>query len=104
MIGAMRHRLTLQQRVSTSDTAGGYVEGWEDVAVLYAAIEDTGGRIDMRGMQERHSVTHRLTVHYRDDITPAMRLSGEGRIYDIVAILDRDNRKAYLEVLAISNR
>ena len=107
MIGAMRHRLTLQQRVTTSDSAGGYADSWQNVAgepVLYAAIEDLGGRVDFRGGQERHGVTHRLVIHYRADIRPDMRLAGDNKTYDIVAILDRDNRKAYLEVLALSGR
>lgn len=104
MIGAMRHQLTLQQRVTTADGAGGYAEGWQDVAILYAAIEDIGGRIDVRGMQERHVVSHRLIMHYRAGVTPAMRLLSPDKSYDIVAVLDRGNRKAYLEVLAVSNR
>lgn len=103
MIGAMKHRLTLQARQRVADGAGGYSETWADIAdepIVYAAIETLGAAEVYRQQQISAAATHRLLIRYRADVTPDMRLCGEAGVFDITGVLDRHHRKEYLEVLA----
>lgn len=42
-IGDMKEPLTLQQETLTPDGGGGFARAWEDVAEVFARIEETGG-------------------------------------------------------------
>ncbi len=103
MIGDLRHRLSLQSRSRVPDGAGGFTETWADVAahpVVYAAIRAVGGTEALRAGQLQGTTTYRLLLRYREDINADMRLSDGAGHYDIIAVLDRDGRKQYLEVTA----
>lgn len=105
MIGNMRHLLTIEHRVRVADDSGGFSESWQSLpqdAQVWAAIETLSGRQILRAGQLQPAATHRLHLHYRQGLSPGMRLTGEGVCYDITAVLDRDNRKQYLEVMATS--
>lgn len=39
-----------------------------------------------------------ITLHYRDGVTPGMRLFGDAGIFDIFAVRDPDGRRATLEI------
>lgn len=105
MMGHMRHKLILQNRVRAPDGAGGYTESWMDVAdkpVVYAAIQNLSATEVLRQRQLAAEAQYRVLIHYRDGVTPDMRLWSTERVYNIVGVLDRDMRKEYLEILATS--
>lgn len=105
MIGDFRHILTLQSRTRLDDGAGGFSESWTDVAadpLVYAAVRAVGGGEALRAGQRQSVTTYRITMRYRADVTADMRLTDGVHFYNIVAALDRDGRRQYLEVTATS--
>jgi SPP1 family predicted phage head-tail adaptor len=100
--GKLRHRVTLQSLTAGSpqQTASGQPdESWADEATIWASVEPLRGR-ELFAAQEHHSrVEVRIRLRYRAGITAAMRVSFDGRYYNIVAVLDREERHRELELM-----
>ena len=85
MIGSFNRILTLQEKNLTPDTGGGYIESWNDIATVHAAILATSG-----GKQEQAGQTvalqrFKIATRYRGDIFPEMRLVEGELIYRILS-------------------
>ena len=90
----LRYRLTLQQQVKTPDGMGGFAKSWADIADVWAEIKPAGGTEKFFGAQLQSSVTHRITIRYRDDVSPGQRLLFDKRIFNIRYVhADNDNRQ-----------
>ena len=100
-IGRLRHRLTLEAASRTPDGGGGAVESWTTVAQLWGRIEPTGGAeiADADGLGGR--ITHDITLRYRAGVMPAMRLVSGGRRFEIMAVIDIDERRRWLRCLCV---
>ena len=104
MIGQLKHRVTVQESVRVPDSGGGFTHVWQAIGMapnIYAAIMPLSGREILRFHQLETAVTHRITVRYRDDIRPAMRMLKGDIVYDIGTVTDKDGLGVYLEILAI---
>lgn len=100
-IGHLRHRLTLESASRTPDGGGGAVETWTAVAQVWGRIEPTGGMeiADADGLGGR--ITHEITLRYRAGVAPAMRLISGNRRFEIVAVIDIDERRRWLKCLCL---
>jgi SPP1 family predicted phage head-tail adaptor len=96
-IGALRHRLTLE-RIDATPVGGGAQDAvWVAVAELSAAIRPLGGR-EITGADSFHgTVTHTIRLRYRAEIVPEMRFRMATRVFNIRAVIDRDERKRWLD-------
>lgn len=100
MIGRMKDRITLQKPVLTPDEGGGFTTAWEDVAEVYASVIPVSAGEYLKGHQLETSVTHRIIIRYREDVTPSLRIVRGAKVYDISSAVDQGGLKAYLEILA----
>ncbi len=99
-IGQLNHRLSIEQPVLAPDGGGGFTVAWQEVAEIYAAISElAGGELLQNGMITP-SAPCRITILHRSDMREDMRLTGNGRIYEIVSLRDPDGKNTYLEVIA----
>lgn len=99
-IRELRHRLVLQEEVVAPDEAGGQVRNWQDVATVWAAIEALQGTERLEAMRVQAQVTHRITLRYRQDIRPGMRILRAGRPFNLRTVVDPDGRRRFLNILA----
>lgn len=97
--GTLRHRVRIQQLVQTGDGMGGIMETWQDVAVVWAAVEPLQGRELFEAQQVRAELSHRVRLRYRPDIAPKMRLIHKGRVFHIESVINRDERNRELVLL-----
>jgi SPP1 family predicted phage head-tail adaptor len=104
MIADLKHRITIQQPALTPDGAGGFAESWQNIATapsVYAAITPMAGGEQFKFSQLEATATHHITIRYRTDITPAMRLvDADGTVYSLVSVTDQKGLKHYLELVA----
>jgi SPP1 family predicted phage head-tail adaptor len=98
--GRLRHRITLQRPGMDQDPdTGDVVPGWEDVAEVWAEIAPLSVREYLAADAKQSEVTTRITIRYRDGITPDLRIyhAGKDKYYDIEGILpDPDSGLEYL--------
>lgn len=105
----LRHRLTLQQEQRSLDDIGGYVRSWQDVANIWAEIipvvsisntERSSGREQVAAGKIMSELSHRIIIRYRDDIDTSMRLVYENRHFNIRSIVNVNERKEWIEIMA----
>lgn len=98
--GSLRHRVTIQSRSMGQDDYGQPLNTWQDITSVWADIEDLSGREWFQGQQIPSSqVSVRVTIRYRPDIKPDMRLLVENRVLDIKAVLDPTGRRQNLQLM-----
>ncbi|WP_425286837.1 phage head closure protein [Nitratireductor soli] len=94
--GGFRNEMSLQQAVTTPDGTGGHDESWNEIATLFAAVEPLAATARFGAAQEHETVTHRITLRFRDDLQSGMRLVKQGRVFAVVNVHDPDETGRYL--------
>lgn len=98
--GKLRHKMTLQEPVTTQDTTTGeMVTVWTDVAKVWASLEPLSANAFVAAGAEQSEVTARATIRYRGGVTSKMRLVYRGMYYDIKGVLA--DPKSGLEYLTL---
>lgn len=99
MVGALRHRVTIERPLRTAEDGGTASIAWSSVGTVFARIEAVGGReIEVAdGVTGR--ITHKVLIRWREDVLPEMRIVAGTRILDIRAALDSDGRRRWLRCL-----
>jgi len=86
--GRLRHRVKIQQPTTAQDpNTGEQVPGWSDVATVWASVDPFSVREFVDAGAEQSSVSSRVLMRYRSDVTAAMRLSWRGKVYNIHGVL-----------------
>lgn len=94
-----RHRVTIQELVTGQDEAGQPVDTWNDVATVWAAVEPLRGREYFAAAQVQAEVTTSIRIRYRKGIRPDMRVLYDGRLYNINAVIDPQERHRELQLM-----
>ena len=94
--GAFRTEMRLEEPLAVSDGAGGFTESWREVASLLAMIEPVSPGAFFGAGQDHETVTHRITMRFRNDVRSGMRLARSGRNFAILNAYDPDETGRYL--------
>jgi SPP1 family predicted phage head-tail adaptor len=97
--GALNRPLVLEAPDETADGAGGVIRSYEAVATLWASVEPVAARGDVVAAQPGATVTHRIVIRHRADVTTRHRLRDGARVFRIVAIRERGRRR-FLDIQA----
>lgn len=95
-LGALRHRVTIEEPVRTADEAGGAEVTWAYVASVWAEIQPKTGREVFESDQLGGRVTHDVRMRFREGVTPKMRIFHSGRLFDIRFVADVGERREWL--------
>lgn len=98
-IGARGRLFVLEMPLDAPDGFGGALRRYEPGPLLWGAIEMLSGRERVRADRPETTVTHRVTLPYRDGVTGDMRLSCGPRRFAIRAAADPDGRRHALVCL-----
>lgn len=94
-----RHRVTIQELRDGQDESGQPFHEWQDVATVWAAVEPLRGREYFEAHQVQAEVTTRIRIRYRPGIRPDMRVLYGGRVFNITAIIDPEERHRELQLM-----
>lgn len=91
----------LKKQTRTNEKTGEAIEKWEPYHRRQAAqvVGVTGGQ-GTRGQQVHENANAVITMRFIKDIDRQMRVSCEGKEYEIIDILDRDGKATWLEIQA----
>lgn len=88
-IGELRHRITLQKPVKTVSSSGVEEKQWQDITTVWGKVEHLRGRDFYEAAAVQAEQTVKVTIRYREGITPQHRLIHRGAPYTITFI-DRE--------------
>lgn len=99
--GKLRHRVTLQQFNLDVDAHGDVRDdddrNWKPVRTFWAAIDPVSGREFYEADQSQSQVTHKIRCRYFPGLMTEQRLVYQGRIFEIVSVIDWELRhESYL--------
>jgi SPP1 family predicted phage head-tail adaptor len=102
--GQLTARLDLETPVETSDGQGGVTVTWTVLASLWARIEPVSMERQELASQNRATITHRILMRARTDLSPARRLRKGSRLFEILSFQDPDETGRYLVCLCAEGR
>lgn len=109
--GDLRHRVSVQQRVTSQDSFGGQSLVWTDIVFpspdgkIPAHIQPLNGRELMAAQAVQSETTHSITVRYnavfsRPEDADKLRIVWKGRIFNITASINEDERNRMVTLSA----
>ena len=98
--GSLRHKITFQQLTVANDTWGHSAETWTDQVTTYAALWTLRGTERMESLKLDNEITHKIRVRYKRDLNPKMRIKYGERYFNILSMVDPDERHIYYEIMA----
>lgn len=105
--GKLRHRITIQRlnahAATTRDAHGGFVEEWLDVVSVWGSVEPLRAVEILRANQVDARITHRITTRYQHGVTTAMRVLFGTRVFLLLSVINPDERRILLEMLAMES-
>ena len=97
--GTLRFRAAFLQRQVTV-AHGIPSERWATAFSCWCNMEPLSGKEFWEAAAVNRENEVRLTIRFRRDVSPDMRISLNGVVYDITAITDARNRHVMLEIMA----
>ena len=95
--GQLKTRLAIQQPVETPDDQGGVVRTWTTFATVWAQVTPLAARRDVEADSDGMTQRYRIVLRSSLSLTLQHRFSDGARIYRIVSIRDRDDRR-FIEI------
>jgi SPP1 family predicted phage head-tail adaptor len=102
--GALTEQVTIQSRTASTDTQGGQSVTWGTLATVWASVTPWQTQPDetIRAGAVTAGSHYRVTLHYRGDVSPSMRVqwqpyqSASTRTLEIQGVSPSDGRRQYL--------
>ena len=102
--GALGQRITLQQRTLAQDATGGQLATWTDVATVWAEVVPLSGRELIAAQAVASETSHQITLRWQPvfadpKTVAALRVVYNGRLFNINAAINEDERNRMLTLL-----
>ena len=98
--GQLRHPVVVKTVTKVADGIGGYTETEIDYLKCRAAIWPITAKEIIQSAQLEMQTTHRIRMDYRAGITPDMKIYYGDRAFEIISIINVEERNRILDVMA----
>ena len=98
--GPLRHWVTIRTYTKSRDSYGAEVETWADFADTWASVEPLIGREYMAAKQVSAEVSHKIRMRYIAGLLPTMKIAWGAREFEIVSILNVQERNMEIVIMA----
>ncbi|MCA3068117.1 MAG: phage head closure protein [Rhodocyclaceae bacterium] len=104
--GKLDKRVSIQQQSSTRDDLNQKVDTWTTLnnGAVWASVQPLRASEAISYDAKQMLLTHRVTIRFRSDVTPDMRLLFGSRILKIVSMRNPDERGELIELLCEEGR
>ena len=96
--GELRHRLTFKGPTHTSDGQGGITETWGSAFTVWGAFGPLTGKEFYDSQLVNSEITGKVKIRHRDDIDPTMQIYFGTRVFEILSILNPEERDRELNI------
>jgi SPP1 family predicted phage head-tail adaptor len=100
-IGEIRHRITLQSLVLTTNDNGFEIESWQEFKTVWSKVSNLSGREYYRAASIQEEQTVKFTIRYLKGLTANMRILFEDRQYNIISVDNIKYEGKYIEIKAL---
>ena len=94
--GCLRHRIQFQSKTKGRDRFNAEKEEWNDLFPTWSEIKPGSTREFLAAQQLKSTLSHEVTIRYRNNITPDMRIRYGSRHFNIHGIRNVGERNAWL--------
>lgn len=98
--GGLRHLATIENLVKGQDAAGGRMETWVEFTKAWCGIKPLSGKEKYYSAEKHATATHQITMRYISGINPKMRIVARGRVFEIVSVINDNERDRMLQIIA----
>ena len=95
-LGHLRHRLLIEIPHDEPDGAGGLIRTYNASSYVWGAIIPMSGQAEFIIDRRNMTITHKIMLRWRDDLTQNIRLRLQNRCFLIQALWDQDERRRFL--------
>ena len=95
-IGELRHQIKLQNVAASQNAYGEPIAGYGTYATVWAAVEPLQGRELEIARAIAAETTHKVTIRHRDDVAQTDRVGFGNRMFEIISIIDPQERNRML--------
>ena len=97
----LRHRITfLKPDGEETNSMGELVPVYTPLRTVWANVSPMNGREYAEAQKIRAETTYNITTRYWPDITTEMRISFQGRVFEIVSVLHLGSLQEQLKIIA----
>lgn len=101
--GELRDRISIQNRAAGTDSYGQRNGDWQTVrALCWASVEELSGRELVSAREIVADVSLRVILrgfpNWRSRLGPSSRLTFGVRVFEVLAVINRDGRDDWLEI------
>lgn len=86
--GDLKRQITIQSRVAGKDSFGQSSVAWVDFVSTRAAITPLQGNELVTAQAQFAEISHHVEIRLRPGITASMRILYQGRIFNILSVID----------------
>ncbi len=98
--GLLKHRVTIETDEGTGrNSVGEHIEAWQPWGVAWAAVEPLSGQEIEDARQVAARATTKVTIRYRDGVHAGMRLTHDGEVLHVEAVLNERMEDRWLVLL-----
>ena len=94
-IGKLRHRLALQSETQTQGATGEVTSTYATETTVWGSITPLSGRELEQAKQISEEITYKAVIRYYSGLTTEYRISHDSRTFEIVNILNNEERDEY---------
>lgn len=99
--GDLLDRVVIQQNTTSADTQGGRSSSWGTLATVWANVRAARASEQQQAQAVSSYVDIAVTIRYRQDVTPAMRLSwtpygGSAKTLQIIGVHPVDGQREFI--------
>lgn len=97
--GQLKHRITIQDLTSGVDSYGSATDQWTDVCTVWAGIFPLSGKAFFEAEMMNSEVSHKINIRYRAGIKPDMRVKFGSRYFQIISVINFQERNAEMQLM-----
>jgi SPP1 family predicted phage head-tail adaptor len=97
-MGELRHKIDIERAQLISDGIGGSTKTWASIGTPWAKIKPMRGGERLQAMRIEATISHVITIRYKSGYLPSDRVNYNGRIMQIRAVINIDERNKWIEL------
>jgi len=99
--GKLRLHLVIQSASETRGPDGAEVKTWATFATVWGSVNPIRAREQLQSGQLQSDVTHKILLRYLPGLTHEHRITMDGRVFEIVSLMNVAEANHMMEVLAV---